>query len=83
MAKKVIQLTEGELARIIKDVTIQALNEMDGATYARIYNATHRAKNDIQSRILQRAKTTTNKYRKDGKLRKIPIVHTAMIMVIL
>lgn len=79
MGKKVIQLTESDLARIIKDVTVQALNEMDGATYSRIYNATHQAKDNIQAGILQRPKTTTIKHRKDGKLRKKPIVNTAMI----
>ena len=70
MGKRIIHLTEGELAKIIKDVTIQSLNEMDGATYSRIYNATHGAKDDIQKGILQRPKTTTVRHRKDGKLRK-------------
>lgn len=79
MGKRIIQLTEGELAKIIKDVTIQSLNEMDGATYSRIYNATHGAKDDIQKGLLQRPKTTTIRHRKDGKLRKKPIVNTTMI----
>lgn len=55
MAKKtVIRLTEGQLAEIIKDITIKSLNEIDGATYSRVYNASHRAKNDKQNGQLQR-----------------------------
>lgn len=63
MAKKVIQLTESELLEIIKDVTIKSLNEMDGKTYTRIYNASKRTKSDNQQRIYQRtigSKTTNN-----------------------
>lgn len=63
MAKKVIQLTESELLEMIKDVTIKNLNEMDGKTYARIYNATKRAKEDNQLGTYQRtvgSKTTNN-----------------------
>lgn len=55
MAKKtVIRLTEGQLAEIIKDITLKSLNEIDGATYSRVYNASHRAKNDNQNGQLQR-----------------------------
>lgn len=63
MAKKSIQITEEKLAEVIKDITMQALNEMDGATYARIYNATHRAKEDNQQNVFQRTvgpKTVNN-----------------------
>ena len=63
MAKKVIQLTESELLEIIKDITIKSLNEMDGKTYTRIYNATKRAKEDNQRGLYQRTvgpKTTNN-----------------------
>ena len=55
MAKKtVIRLTEGQLSEIIKDITLKSLNEIDGATYSRVYNASHRAKNDNQNGQLQR-----------------------------
>ncbi len=55
MAKKmVIELTEEQLAEIIKDITIKCLNEIDGATYSRVYNASHRAKNDNQNGQMQR-----------------------------
>lgn len=61
--KTVIKLTEGQLAELIKEITLQSLNEIDGATYARVYNASHRAKNDNQQGILQRtvgSKTRNN-----------------------
>lgn len=63
MGKKVIQLTEGTLAEMIKNITLDVLNEMDGATYSRIYNASHRAKTDNQNGSFQRSvgsKTTNN-----------------------
>ena len=63
MSKKVITLTESELLEIIKEVTIKSLNEMDGKTYARIYDATKRAKEDNQQGVYQRTvgpKTTNN-----------------------
>ncbi len=60
MAKKVIKITEGELAEMIKDITLKSLNEMDGATYARIYNASHRAKQDNQKGILSKTYTIRN-----------------------
>lgn len=52
--KTVIKLTEEELAEIIKEITLQSLNGIDGATYARVYNASHRAKSDNQQGKLQR-----------------------------
>lgn len=79
MGKKVIRLTESELAHIIKEATVASLNEMDGATYARIYNTTHKAKQDIQSGNLQTTKTTTKRHKKDGSLRKKPLVKTTFI----
>ena len=54
MNKKIVHLTESELMEIIKDVTIQSLNEMDGKTYSRIYNASKRAKSNNQQGIYQR-----------------------------
>ena len=54
MGKKVVRLTESELAKVIMEATIQSLNEMDGATYARIYNATHHAKDEIQAKRFQK-----------------------------
>lgn len=79
MRKKVVRLTDDELAHIIKEATIASLNEMDGATYSRVYNATHKAKEDIQSGKLQTAKTITKRYKKDGSLRKKPLVNTVLI----
>lgn len=49
MKKKVIQLTEEELHNLIKECVENALNEMDGATYARLHNASQRAMNDMQN----------------------------------
>jgi hypothetical protein len=49
MAKKVIRLTEIELSNLIKEATRTVINEMDGATYSRIYNASHKAKEDNQN----------------------------------
>ena len=49
MAKKVIRLTESELNQIIKEATAKVMNEMDAATYSRIYNASHRAVQDTQN----------------------------------
>ena len=43
MAKKVIRLTEDELKQLIKEATARVMNEMNAATYSRIYNASHRA----------------------------------------
>ena len=79
MGRKIVRLTESELAHIIKEATIASLNEIDGATYARIYNATHKAKQDIQSGNLQTPKTTTKRHKIDGSLRKKPLVNTTLI----
>ena len=49
MAKKVIRLTEDELKQLIKEATARVMNEMDAATYSRIYNASHRAVQDTQN----------------------------------
>ena len=49
MVKKVIRLTEMELSNLIKEATRTVINEMDGATYSRIYNASHKAKEDSQN----------------------------------
>lgn len=49
--KKVKHITESRLLEIIKDITLNALNEIDGATYARVYNASQRAKADNQNGI--------------------------------
>lgn len=48
MAKKVIRLTESELHNLIAEATKTVLNEMESSTYSRIYNAAHRAMQDIQ-----------------------------------
>ena len=55
MAKKVTILTENELSQLIKEATSRVLNEMDAATYLRIHNASHRAKQDIQNGNIQRS----------------------------
>lgn len=49
MVKKVIRLTESELKQLIKEITSEAMSEMDSATYSRIHNASHRAQQDIQN----------------------------------
>lgn len=49
MKKEVVQLTESELHSMIAHCITEALSEMDGATYSRMYNASHRAMNDIQN----------------------------------
>jgi len=38
-----------ELSNLIKEATRTVINEMDGATYSRIYNASHKAKEDNQN----------------------------------
>ena len=53
MEKKIIKISEEKLAEIIKDIAMQNLNEMDGATYSRIYNASHRARSDNQNGQMQ------------------------------
>lgn len=62
MKKQVIQLTEGQLHDLIENCVAKALNEMDGATYSRLYNTSHRAMNDIQNGVQTRTvgKKTTN-----------------------
>ena len=63
MKKQVIQLTEAQLHTLIRNCVTEAISEMDGATYSRIYNASHRAMNDIQNGIQTRTvggKTTDN-----------------------
>lgn len=55
MAKKVIRLTEDEFRKIIYDAVMPYLNEMDGKTYSRIYNASQRAKDDNQHGTYQRS----------------------------
>ena len=79
MSKKIIKLTESELSNLIREAVYNTINEMDGVTYARINNASQRAKNDIQNGIYQVPKTTTIKHKKDGTLRKRPITKTTMI----
>lgn len=54
MAKEVIRLTENELRQFIKDATAKVLSEMDGKTYSRIYNTSHRAMQDIQNGSYER-----------------------------
>lgn len=53
MKNRVTKFTEEQLAERIKDITLQSLNEMDGAIYARIYHASHRAENNIQNGNIQ------------------------------
>ena len=55
MAKKVIRLTEDELKQLIKEATARVMNEMDAATYSRIYNASHRAVQDTQNGNYERS----------------------------
>ena len=54
MAKKIIKLTSDELHRLITESTEKILNEMQGETYSRIYNASHRAQQDIQNGVDKR-----------------------------
>lgn len=49
MAKKIIKLTSEELHNLIAESTERVLKEMDAKTYSRIYNASHRAQQDIQN----------------------------------
>lgn len=49
MKRQVIQLTDEQLHSLIKDCVAKALDEMDGATYSRMCNASHKAMNDIQN----------------------------------
>lgn len=61
--KQIIKLTESQLHSLIEQCLDEALNEMDGATYSRMYNASHRAMNDIQRGISTRtvgSKTRNN-----------------------
>ena len=51
MKKIIIKLTESELSEMIKKATTESLNEMDGATYARMYKASHRAKENNQNGV--------------------------------
>lgn len=55
MAKTVVRLTESELRKMIYNAVMPFLNEMDGKTYARIYNASQRAKQDNQNGVYQRS----------------------------
>lgn len=48
MKKQVIQLTESQLHSIIEKCVNEAMNEMDGKTYSRMHNASHKAMDDIQ-----------------------------------
>ncbi len=43
MGNKVIRLTEQEFSVRIRHAINETLNEIDGATYARVHNATIRA----------------------------------------
>ncbi|MCQ2199279.1 MAG: hypothetical protein MJZ19_06110 [Paludibacteraceae bacterium] len=65
MRKKVTPLNEDESAKKIKDITISALNEMDGAT---LYNASHKANEPtVQEYWLKEYKGQTFKfYGEDG-----------------
>ena len=63
MNKRVIQLTEAQLSTLIENCGTEALSEMDGATFSRMYNASHKAMNDIQNGSSTRTvgnKTTNN-----------------------
>ncbi len=44
MSKKIIRLTESELKQAIYDAVIPMLNEIDATTYAKVHNATNRAR---------------------------------------
>lgn len=46
MAKKVVILTEDEFRSLIKHAVNETLSEIDGATYARVHNATMKAQQD-------------------------------------
>lgn len=53
MSKKIIKLTENELKQIIHEAVMPMLNEMDAATYSRIYNASRSTKLKNQQGIYQ------------------------------
>lgn len=75
MKRKIIkQLTIDEVAEIIKNAILEALNEMDGATYAKLYNASRRAKVDNQNGIYTKS-YNINQVEKDtnGETIKTPI----------
>ena len=71
MAKKVIRLTEMELSNLIKEATRTVINEMDGATYSRIYNASHKAKEDNQNGNYSTLRIINNKT--DGSRRFVGV----------
>ena len=54
MAKKVIRLTEEDLHNLITEATNSVLSEMEAPIYSRIYNAAHRAMQDIQNGNVKR-----------------------------
>lgn len=49
MKRQIIQLTEEQLHSLIKDCVEKALDYMDGATFSRMCNASHKVMNDIQN----------------------------------
>ena len=71
MTKKVIRLTEMELSNLIKEATRTVINEMDGATYSRIYNASHKAKEDNQNENHSTLRIINNKT--DGSRRFVGV----------
>lgn len=79
MKKQVVQLTETQLHSLIEQCVNEAMMEMDGVTYTRIYNASQNAKDKIQKGICQTPKTITKKHKKDGSLRKRPTTQTTMV----
>ena len=59
MAKKNIRLTEQEFRTFIKHAVNETLSEIDGATYARIHNATMRAQqNQLLNKTSESPKRT-------------------------
>ena len=71
MRKKVIMLTEIELSNLIKEATRNVISEMDGSTYSRIYNASHKAKEENQNGNYSSLRIINNK--SDGSRRFIGV----------
>ncbi len=61
MAKKVIQLKEGQLREMIANITSNYLNEMEGGVYANISNGTNNLKNANQKGLFSTTKVINNK----------------------
>lgn len=51
MGKKIVRLTEQEFKALIKHAINESLDEIDGATYAKVHNATMRAQQNQLSGI--------------------------------